>query len=105
MLGLLSFKLVVYCDDENEQIRRLMKRNPELGEKQARARIESQLGMKEKMKMADVCIDNSRDLEHTREQIDRVYSMLAKSKKYVWIRVAFLSILVGAVFSLFKLIF
>ncbi len=53
---------------EEMQISRLMKRD-RLTREQALLRINSQISLKEKCKMADRVIDNSGSLEQTKEQI------------------------------------
>ncbi|MDJ0846112.1 dephospho-CoA kinase [Crocosphaera sp.] len=60
---------VVYCSYE-EQLQRIMKRN-HLTEKEAIARIKSQLPMDEKVKKADVILDNSSTLEALYQQIEQ----------------------------------
>ncbi|MEA5535885.1 dephospho-CoA kinase [Crocosphaera sp. XPORK-15E] len=59
---------VVYCSSE-QQLRRLIERN-NLTQKQAIARINSQLPLEEKVKMADLILDNSSTLAHLYQQID-----------------------------------
>ncbi|MGB5592502.1 MAG: dephospho-CoA kinase [Crocosphaera sp.] len=59
---------VVYCSYE-QQIQRLMARNS-LTEEQAKVRIKSQLPIKEKVKIADIVLDNSSTLEALYKQIN-----------------------------------
>ncbi|CAF1028014.1 unnamed protein product [Brachionus calyciflorus] len=80
-LNLLSYKLVVHCESEEEQLRRLRLRNPNLSEENAKNRIQTQMDTKTKLKMADYCIDNSKDLEYTRQQIKNIFNILNHSKK------------------------
>lgn len=54
--------------NKEKQIKRLMKRN-DLNFDQAVKRIESQLDIEEKRKLADEVIDNSGDIENTRIQV------------------------------------
>ncbi len=56
---------------EELQIRRLMWRNS-MTEEQAIQRVRSQMSLKEKCRMADRVIDNSRTVQYTREQIIRI---------------------------------
>lgn len=86
-LYLLSYKLVVFCQCEEEQLRRLMIRNPQLNEQEAKRRIQSQMSTREKIKLADYCIDNSNDLEYTKEQVKKIYYVLKESKIYLWMRI------------------
>ncbi len=61
--------------DKNVQIQRLMDRN-NISRKEAINRIDSQMSLEEKKKYADVIIDNSKDLEHLKSQINRlVYTL------------------------------
>jgi dephospho-CoA kinase len=59
---------VVSCSYE-QQIQRLMVRNS-LTEEQAKVRIQSQIPINEKVKMADIVLDNSSTLEALYKQID-----------------------------------
>lgn len=59
--------LVVYVD-EDVQLQRLMKRDHSQKE-EALQRIQSQIPLKEKVKLADAVIDNNGTLEHTLEQL------------------------------------
>jgi len=63
--------IVVSCDPEL-QISRLMGRDG-LTEKEARARIESQMSIEEKLKLADYVIETSGTLRQTRDQAEAVY--------------------------------
>lgn len=62
--------LLVYVDEEI-QLTRLMKRN-NLSEKDALARIASQMPLKEKKALAEAVVDNNGDLEETKEQVRQV---------------------------------
>ncbi len=64
------------------QIKRLMARD-KISEEQARSRLDAQLDIDEKKKLADLVIDNSGSLEHTREQVLNIIeklSLLAESR-------------------------
>ena len=84
-LRLISYKLVVFCNEE-QQISRLIKRNPNLSEEDARLRINSQMSTKDKVKMADYCIDNSYELQSTKDQCKRLFTIFDNSRRYVKIR-------------------
>lgn len=58
---------VVYVDRET-QLRRLVERD-KLNREDAIARIHSQMCLDDKVKYADVLIDNSKDLDYTRKQV------------------------------------
>ncbi|MBC5637490.1 dephospho-CoA kinase [Ornithinibacillus sp. BX22] len=62
--------LVVYVD-EDVQLQRLVKRDNSQKE-EALQRIQSQIPLKEKVKLADAVIDNNGTLEHTLEQLQDV---------------------------------
>ncbi|WAA10179.1 dephospho-CoA kinase [Fervidibacillus albus] len=59
--------IVVYADYET-QLRRLIKRN-QLREEEAKARIQSQMSIEHKKKMADAVIDNRFTVEETEKQL------------------------------------
>lgn len=60
---------VISCDRDT-QLQRIMTRD-RLTLEQAQSRIHSQMPLAEKIALADVVLDNSRDLEHLYQQIDR----------------------------------
>lgn len=66
--------LVVYVDKET-QLKRLMDRN-KLTEKEARDRISSQLPLEKKKERADLIIDNTGDLDASREQFEKLFAKL-----------------------------
>ena len=92
MLKLVSFKLVVYCDDDNTRIQRLLSRNPDLTHEDARLRIQSQMSTKNQVEMADYLIDNSSDIENTKKQVKILVQMFSRSKRYLYIRIGLLLI-------------
>jgi dephospho-CoA kinase len=61
---------VVYCNSE-QQILRLMQRN-NLTEEQAKARINSQMPLAEKVAQADIVLDNSSSLKELLKQVDEI---------------------------------
>jgi dephospho-CoA kinase len=71
--------LVVVACDPLLQLSRLMSRDA-LTEKEAKARISSQMPIEEKIKLADYVIDNSGTLKQTHDQVDDVYRALLIEK-------------------------
>ncbi|ETA79899.1 dephospho-CoA kinase [Youngiibacter fragilis] len=63
--------ILVYAEAK-VQLQRLMKRN-EITEEEARRMIRSQMPVREKLELADFVVDNSGDLERTKEEIDMVF--------------------------------
>jgi dephospho-CoA kinase len=63
--------IVIFCDPPL-QMSRLMSRDG-LTEKDARARMTSQMPIEEKIKLADYVIDNSGTLQQTKERTETVY--------------------------------
>jgi len=68
-------KIVVVYIDEDEQIKRLIKRN-NLSKDEALQRIKSQMPMKEKAETADYVIDNSSSLDETKKQVEKIWQSL-----------------------------
>ncbi len=81
-LELISYKIVVFCDEE-EQIKRLLNRNKNLNENEARNRINSQMKNEDRLKLADYVIDNSNDLEATKVQIQKLNDIFVKSRRHI----------------------
>ena len=71
-------KIIVVYIDEDEQIKRLIKRN-NLSKDEASQRVKSQIPMKEKIKMADYVIDNNDTLDKTKEQVETIWQSLVFS--------------------------
>ena len=71
--------VVVYAPEEI-QIERIMKRDG-LSREEALSRIRNQLSIEEKRRRADVVIDNSGNLEKTRKEFERVFSILYDSSE------------------------
>jgi dephospho-CoA kinase len=65
-------RLVVVTCDPSLQISRLMSRD-QLSEKEAKARMISQMRIEEKLKLADYTIDTSGTLKQTRDQVEAIY--------------------------------
>lgn len=74
MTDLVNAIWVVFCSPQ-QQLERLMKRD-RLSVEQARARINSQMPLEQKIAAADVVFDNSSTLDALIEQIDRALSEL-----------------------------
>lgn len=68
--------VLVVTVGEATQLRRLMERDG-LDEAAARARIAAQMSQEEKVARADYVIDNSGDLESTREKVQRLFQRLS----------------------------
>ena len=83
---------MVDCKEKDEQIKRLLKRNGQLTEEDARLRIESQMDREEKVNLADFLIDNSGDLEDTKKQVNELSQLFNRSKLYLRIRLGILMI-------------
>ncbi|GGP13332.1 dephospho-CoA kinase [Oceanobacillus neutriphilus] len=64
----LADKTLVVFVDEKTQLKRLMERN-KLSEQEALNRIESQMPLKEKAKLADELIDNNHTVEESKKQL------------------------------------
>lgn len=69
--------LIVVSAPEDVQLARLMERDG-IGEEAARQKINSQLPLEEKRKVADYVIDNGGALEETRRQVEEVWVELQK---------------------------
>ncbi len=65
-------RLIVVTCDPALQLSRLIHRDG-LTEKEAKARMASQMPIEEKLKLADYTIDTSGTLKHTHDQVDAVY--------------------------------
>lgn len=70
-LGWMVDRTVLIYTSPAVQLRRLLERNQELTEKEALARMQSQLPIDEKKALADDVIDNSGSLESLYEQLDK----------------------------------
>ncbi|MCT7550130.1 dephospho-CoA kinase [Aliarcobacter butzleri] len=66
----ISKSLVIYTPKEL-QIQRLMKRD-NIDEKEAKLKISNQMDIEEKRKLANIVIDNSKDLKHLQNEVERV---------------------------------
>ncbi len=75
-------KIIVVYINEDEQVKRLAKRN-NLSKEEALQRIKSQIPMKEKVKLADYVIDNSSSLNKTKKQVEKIWQSLVSREKSV----------------------
>ncbi|MDY0193970.1 MAG: dephospho-CoA kinase [Aliarcobacter butzleri] len=66
----ISKSLVIYTPKEL-QIQRLMKRD-NIDEIEAKLKISNQMDIEEKRKLANIVIDNSKDLKHLQNEVERV---------------------------------
>ncbi|KAL1116653.1 hypothetical protein AAG570_005125 [Ranatra chinensis] len=81
MLDYLYKTIVVACE-EDLQLQRLMERS-KISEARAKQRIGAQMSLDEKCKRASFVVENSGNLEDTREQVAKVVSVL-KACRYHW---------------------
>ena len=63
--------MVVFCSPE-QQFERVKNRNPQLSDSEVLKRIAAQIPIEQKKKGADYLIDNSRDLEFLKQQVQSV---------------------------------
>ena len=66
----ISKSLVIYTPKEI-QIQRLMKRD-NIDENEAKLKISNQMDIEEKRKLADMVIDNSQNLKHLQNEVERI---------------------------------
>lgn len=90
MVKFLSKVIVVSCNQEL-QLKRLMERNS-MSEKDAKARISSQMPLEEKCRRADFVINNNGNREETLKQLDQVLNEL-KENTYPSLRYFLLDLL------------
>lgn len=72
-------KLVVVYVKEGTQLKRLMARDG-MSRDEAQRRINSQLPLREKVKLADFVIENESSLRQTREKVERIFNTLSSLK-------------------------
>lgn len=77
MLPYMTKVIVVSCSPE-QQLQRLMKRN-DFDEQEAESRIRAQLPLSEKCAMADFVVDNRKDEDNTRRQVEDIVAKLQSS--------------------------
>lgn len=88
--------------DRDTQLARLMKRN-NLNREDAEARINSQLPLKDKARMANHVLDNSGEWSLTRRQVILLHAKLERSMEYLPLRLGFLTGLAGIASLLYLL--
>ena len=66
----ISKSLVIYTPKEL-QIQRLMKRD-NIDENEAKLKISNQMDIEEKRKLANMVIDNSQNLKHLQNEVERI---------------------------------
>lgn len=76
----LNLSIVVYTNYKT-QIQRLMKRN-NFSENEAILRINAQMNIEEKKKLADYIVDNSKNLKHLQKQCD-LLTLFIKEKYHI----------------------
>lgn len=76
LLGLVD-KLVVVATNKNNQIKRIQK-EMSLASNEIKRRIDAQLPLKAKIKLADYVIDNNKTIAFTRKQVKDIYNNLFK---------------------------
>ncbi|XP_054162266.1 dephospho-CoA kinase domain-containing protein-like [Oppia nitens] len=89
MVRYLGHSIVVKCN-RNQQIQRLKLRN-NYTEDECISRIDAQMSLDEKCRLADIVIDNSVDLDYTRKQVDQVVKELRSSYKHWKLRIALMA--------------
>lgn len=70
MTDLVTEIWVISCSPQQQQLRLIQRSQGSLSAKQAQARIDSQMPLEQKCKMADVILDNSSTLEELWQQVD-----------------------------------
>ena len=68
-------KIILVCADENIRLKRIIKRN-NFSKEHATARIQAQLSQEEKMKLADFIIQNNKDIETLKCEVEKILKNL-----------------------------
>ncbi|XP_059004203.1 dephospho-CoA kinase domain-containing protein isoform X3 [Mustela lutreola] len=89
LLKYMKHTVVVYCDRDT-QLARLMHRNS-LSREDAEARIEAQLPLKDKVRMARHVLDNSGEWSVTKRQVVLLHAELERSLEYLPLRLGVLT--------------
>lgn len=79
LLGLVD-KLVVVVTSKNNQIKRIQKKM-NLSSNEIKRRIDAQLPLKTKIKLADYVVDNNKDTNFTKRQVKEIYKKILKQVK------------------------
>jgi dephospho-CoA kinase len=69
---LFGVTICVTVSDPSVQLHRLQKRNPELSKQECQARIDSQMPLEKKARMADIVIDNTGSLDDLNDQVEEI---------------------------------
>ncbi|MEB3281608.1 MAG: dephospho-CoA kinase [Lyngbya sp.] len=77
MTDLVTEIWVISCSIEQQRCRLIQRSTGSLTPEQARARIDSQMPLEEKCKMADVVLDNSSTVEDLWQQIDQAIAKIS----------------------------
>ncbi|KAL4222769.1 hypothetical protein ACF0H5_018809 [Mactra antiquata] len=103
MLPYMSYTVVVTCSSE-QQLTRLQSRN-NLTTEEAEQRINAQMSLDEKCRLATYVIDNNGSIEDTKKQVVALYELLCESKKQWKLRIVLFSVfaLLGSVMAAFVL--
>jgi len=78
-------RVIVVSVSKDNQLKRLMKRD-RMGKKDAQMRIDSQLPLEEKIKLADINIVNNGTLEQLHDKVDELVVILNQSSNTIWER-------------------
>nr|XP_039267026.1 dephospho-CoA kinase domain-containing protein-like [Styela clava] len=101
-INLTTFNVVVYCDF-GAQLSRLMNRNS-LSESEAKQRIDSQMSLEEKQKLASIVINNNGSLDETYKQVEELHKLLQSSKRYLILRISILLFILCLIYLFLMLI-
>jgi dephospho-CoA kinase len=69
---LFGLSICVAISDPAVQLNRLMKRNPDISKEECQARMDSQMSLDKKRKLADIVIDNDYSPQELSEQVENV---------------------------------
>ncbi|XP_010329766.2 dephospho-CoA kinase domain-containing protein isoform X1 [Saimiri boliviensis] len=101
LLKYMKHTVVVYCDRDTQLVR-LMRRN-NLNREDAEARINAQLPLTEKARMARHVLDNSGEWSVTKRQVVLLHAELERSLEYLPLRLGVLTGLAGIAILLYLL--
>ncbi|XP_045169007.2 dephospho-CoA kinase domain-containing protein-like [Mercenaria mercenaria] len=92
MVPYMAYTIVISCTPE-QQLSRLQARN-KLSEDDAMQRINSQMSLDEKCRLATFVIDNSGDIANTRQQVLEIHKKLCSSRRHWKLRIVLLSVII-----------
>lgn len=105
LLNLVQKVIVVNCE-RDQQLERIIKRN-QLSKEEAESRINSQMDLGKKCELADFVIDNTKDLDNLKSNLDNVLNKIMKSnlhfKNLTIFRIIFFTSVASIGFSFYKL--